>query len=64
MKDYSKMLRNRFRNSKDIDKLITKLDNDSNFKIEKVDLGNNYKTYSIKQYETHENEQYKKAESI
>lgn len=50
MKDYSRELRNRFKNCKDIDNLILKLSKNINFTIEKIDLGENFYTEEIAKF--------------
>lgn len=76
MRDYNKELRDRFKRCKDIDNLIFKMENCGLYKIEKVELGNNYhteeiskfynldeiKSYSIIQYGMNDDIKYKKAE--
>lgn len=76
MRDYSRELRNRFKNCKDIDSLIFKMGNSKVYEITKIELGNNFhtdeikkfydleeiKSYSIIQYEVQDNVKHKKAE--
>lgn len=60
MRDYNKELKNRFKKCKDIDNLILKLSKNINFKVEKLNLGENFNIEEIaKFYDLEEIKAYK-----